>query len=157
LWQWQYRYWIATVLAVLRLGCRTPDNDLQVNEVRHMKNILIVDDSVIMRRALRKVLDDHSEWQVCGEAENGREGVDKALQLVPDLIVLDLAMPVMNGFQAAQELHDRLPKVPILMFTTFNNSQIEREARALGVSAVKSKSEGLDTLYRSIQDLFHAA
>jgi two-component system, chemotaxis family, chemotaxis protein CheY len=122
-----------------------------------MKNILIVDDSVIMRRALRRVLDDHGEWQVCGEAENGREGVDKALQLVPDLIVLDLAMPVMNGFQAAQELHNRLPKVPILMFTTFNNSQIEREARAVGVSAVKSKSDGLDTLYRSIQDLFHAA
>ena len=122
-----------------------------------MKSILIVDDSVIIRRALHALLDRHGDWQVCGEAENGREGVDKALTLTPDLVLLDFSMPVMNGFQAARELHRLLPNVLILMFTTFSNSHIEREALALGVTAVKSKSDGLDSLCRSIQELLHTA
>lgn len=122
-----------------------------------MKSILIVDDSVIIRRALRTLLDQNPDWEVCGEAENGREGIDKALLLRPDLVLLDLSMPIMNGFQVARELHRLLPGVLILMFTTFSNTHVEREALARGVSAVKSKSEGLDSLYRSIQDLFHPA
>jgi DNA-binding NarL/FixJ family response regulator len=66
-------------------------------------------------------------------------------------------MPVMNGFQAARELHRLLPDVLIVMFTTFSNAQVEREALALGISAVKSKSEGLDSLYRSLQGLLQTA
>jgi len=122
-----------------------------------VKSILIVDDSSAIRRMLRTVLDGRSDWKVCGEARNGREGIDQALQLCPDLILLDLSMPVMNGFQAARELQRLLPKVPILMFTTFSNAQVEREALALGVSAVKAKSEGLHSLYRTIHDLLEAA
>lgn len=122
-----------------------------------MKSILIVDDSVIIRRALRTLLDRNQDWEICGEAENGREGVDKALLLSPDLVLLDLSMPVMNGFQVARELHRLLPGVLILMFTTFSNAHVEREALALGVSAVRAKSEGLDSLYRSIQDLLQTA
>lgn len=122
-----------------------------------MKSILIVDDSAIIRRALRTLLDRNHDWEICGEAENGREAVDKALLLRPDLVLLDLSMPIMNGFQAARELHRSLPRVLILMFTTFSNAHVEREALALGVSAVRSKSEGLDSLYRSIEDLLHAA
>jgi DNA-binding NarL/FixJ family response regulator len=122
-----------------------------------LKSILIVDDSVIIRRALHALLDKHGDWNVCGEAENGQEGVDKTLALCPDLVLLDLSMPVMNGFQAARELHRLRPNVIILMFTTFSNAHIEREALALGVRAVKSKSEGMDSLYRSIEDLFQAA
>lgn len=122
-----------------------------------LKSILIVDDSVIIRRALRTLLDRHQEWQVCGEAENGQEGVDKALRLAPDLILLDLSMPVMNGFQAARVLHRLLPDALILMFTTFGNAHIEREALALGVTAVKSKSDGLDSLCQSIHELLHTA
>lgn len=123
----------------------------------NLKSILIIDDSVIIRRALRALLDQHGDWRVCGEAENGQEGVNKALALSPDLVLLDLSMPVMNGFQAARELRRLLPSMPIMLFTTFSNAQVEREALALGVTAVKSKSEGLDSLYRSIQDLLQVA
>jgi DNA-binding NarL/FixJ family response regulator len=122
-----------------------------------LKSILIVDDSVIIRRALRALLNRNGNWEICGEAENGREGVDKALALSPDLVLLDLSMPVMNGFQAAQELHRLRPNLLIVMFTTFSNAHIEREALSLGVSAVRSKSEGLDSLYRSVQDLLQTA
>lgn len=122
-----------------------------------MKNILIVDDSPAIRRSLRTLLGRHGGWEVCGEAENGREGVDKALQLHPDLIVLDLSMPVMNGLQAARELQRLMPSLPILMFTNYSDSQVEREALASGVTAVKSKMESVESLVGSIQSLLHAA
>ncbi len=118
-----------------------------------MKSILIIDDSPTLRRTLRSFLERQPDWQVCCEGANGREGIDKALLLCPDLILLDLCMPVMNGFQAARELQLAMPKVPILLFTTFNDLQIEREARASGISAVKSKAENVDSLCRCIQEL----
>jgi DNA-binding NarL/FixJ family response regulator len=122
-----------------------------------LKSILIVDDSSSIRRMLRAVLEVRSDWRVCGEAENGREAVDQALHLCPDLIVLDLSMPVMNGIQAARELQRLLPRVPILMFTTFSDSHTEKEALASGVAAVRSKLDGIGPLFASIQDLLKAA
>lgn len=139
-------------------GSEQSDNGLEVEAgSAHLKNILIVDDSPAIRRSLRILLSQHADWEVCGEAVNGREGIDKALQLHPDLMVLDLSMPVMNGFQAARELHRLMPDLPILMFTNFTDSQIEREAIASGIVAVKSKSESIDSLMGSIQSLLSAA
>jgi two-component system response regulator NreC len=122
-----------------------------------VKRLLIVDDSSAIRHSLRNLLENRPDWEVCGEAENGREGVDKAIVLCPDLILLDLSMPVMNGFQAARELHRLLPQVPLLMFTSFGGAEIEHEALASGVTAVKSKSEDLESLCGSIQELLNAA
>lgn len=62
-----------------------------------MKRILIVDDSPLIRRTLRTLLEQQTDWAVCGEAEDGRDGIEKAQRLHPDLIVIDLVMPVMNG------------------------------------------------------------
>jgi DNA-binding NarL/FixJ family response regulator len=122
-----------------------------------LKKILIVDDSSAIRRMLRTILEVRSDWKVCGEAENGREGIDQALHLSPDLIVLDLAMPVMNGFQAARELRRLLPKVPILMYTTYDDWKVRQEALASGVAEVRSKSSGMGPLVSSIQHLLKAA
>jgi DNA-binding NarL/FixJ family response regulator len=105
------------------------------------KSILIVDDSPVIRKSLRKMLQEYSEWQVSGEAVNGREALIKAQELKPDLIVLDLSMPVMNGLEAARELKRLDPTTPLLMFTTFKTDHLEKEAKASGCSAVVSKSE----------------
>ena len=75
------------------------------------KKVLLVDDSATVREAVRPLFDSHPNFEVCGEAEHGREAVEKAPSLRPDLIILDLSMPVMNGLEAAPLLIKILPHV----------------------------------------------
>lgn len=107
------------------------------------KRVLIVDDHAAVRRAIVQMLASQPEFEVCGEAENGRIGIDKAQRLHPDLIILDLSMPVMNGLEAARVLRSVLPAVPILMYTSFATSNLADEALAAGVSRVATKSNPL--------------
>jgi len=116
-------------------------------------NILIVDDNAVIRRTLRTVLQQEPEWIVCGEAENGREGIEKALQLQPNVVVIDLIMPVMNGIEATRVLKRLLPATPLVMFTTFADDFLSKEAVAAGVDALVPKSEGAKTLIQSIKAL----
>ena len=118
-----------------------------------MKSILIVDDSPLIRRSLRTLLEQQPGIATCAEAENGRDGIDKAQTLHPDLIVMDLAMPRLNGIDASRLLKRLTPTTPIVMFTTFTNPFIKEAALAAGVQAVIDKSEGAKTLLRSIQQL----
>jgi len=120
------------------------------------KRLLIVDDSPIIRKMLRETFELQEGWEVCGEAVDGREGVEKAQQLKADLIVLDLSMPVMNGLEAARELSRLLPSVPVLLYTNYETPQLKQEALSAGVRAVVSKSESVGALVSSIQDLLAA-
>jgi DNA-binding NarL/FixJ family response regulator len=104
------------------------------------KRVLIVDDHLAMRRAVTRVLQSQSNVEVCGEAENGRVAIEQAQRLKPDLIVLDLSMPIMNGLEAARILRGMMPDVPILMYTSFATSNLAEEALAAGVSRVSTKS-----------------
>ena len=104
------------------------------------KRVLIVDDHLAMRRAVTRVLQSQSNVEVCGEAENGRVAIEQARRLKPDLIVLDLSMPIMNGLEAARILRRMMPDVPILMYTSFATSNLAEEALAAGVSRVSTKS-----------------
>ena len=104
------------------------------------KRVLIVDDHLAMRRAVTRVLQSQSNVEVCGEAENGRVAIEQARRLKPDLIVLDLSMPIMNGLEAARILRGMMPDVPILMYTSFATSNLAEEALAAGVSRVSTKS-----------------
>jgi len=87
--------------------------------------ILVVDDSELMRRCLRTLLEQHDQWRVCSEAANGREAIEKARQSSPDVIVLDFQMPEMNGLDAAREIRRETPEVPILMVTLHMSPQLE--------------------------------
>jgi DNA-binding NarL/FixJ family response regulator len=104
------------------------------------KRVLIVDDHIEIRRAVTRVLESQPNIVVCGEAENGRVAISEARRLQPDLIVLDLSMPVMNGLEAARILRAMLPTVPILMYTSFATSNLAEEALRAGVSRVSTKS-----------------
>jgi len=100
--------------------------------------VLIVDDHAVIRRMLHTLFEAH-DMEAC-EAENGADGVRKAQALHPDLVVLDLSMPVMNGLEAARALKSTMPTVPLLLFTN-NAGAAADEARQAGISAVVSKSD----------------
>jgi DNA-binding NarL/FixJ family response regulator len=76
---------------------------------------------------IRQTLEQHGGWEVSGEAADGRQAIDEAQRLKPDLVVLDLSMPVLNGLEAARVLKRLLPSVPLLMFTNFDSGQLKRE------------------------------
>jgi len=112
--------------------------------------ILLVDDHPIVRQGLKTLLEGHSGWEVIGEASDGAEAVEKAKDLSPDVMVLDVTMPRMNGLEAATILHDMLPKVPIILYTLHKDIVPEKRAQAVGVRAVVSKSDQIDVLLEEV-------
>jgi DNA-binding NarL/FixJ family response regulator len=119
------------------------------------KTILIADDNDTIRRALCQAFTRESDFEVCGEAHDGQEAVEKAQILHPDLIILDLAMPVMNGLEAARALKNLMPSVPIAMFTFYVEPFVEKEARSAGVNEVVSKSENISVLIGKARSLLY--
>lgn len=104
------------------------------------KNILLVDDSELIRLATRHFLESQPGFKVCGEAVDGIDALEKASHLNPDLIILDIALPRMNGLQTARELRARMQRVPIILFTWYADAVQPEDAAAAGISAVISKS-----------------
>lgn len=117
------------------------------------KRVLIVEDEVSVRNAVRIFFEQQSQFEVCGEAANGVEALEKANTLHPDIIILDLSMPHMNGIEAASLFRSRLPNVPVVVYTMFGDVLGKQLAAALGVAAIVSKSDGLPTLLRRIESL----
>jgi DNA-binding NarL/FixJ family response regulator len=119
-------------------------------------SILIVDDSAVIRHSLRSCLEQHPDWRVCGEAEDGRAAVEKVKELHPDGVILDLQMPVMDGLAAARQITVIAPKTAIVMFTMHSDGQLLKAARAVGIQDVVSKSEGVaDHLLVSLRNACH--
>jgi DNA-binding NarL/FixJ family response regulator len=121
------------------------------------KTVLVVDDSIPVRRTIRNLFETTEGFEICGEAANGVEGVQKAEQLRPDLIILDLAMPVMNGIDAARILHRILPAVPVILFSGHSSVVKEEEAKSLGIAALVSKDAAPGTLIGKARSLVCAA
>ncbi len=117
------------------------------------KRILVIDDSELVRGLVRKFIESKIGFEVCGEASNGWEGVEKGIDLKPDLIVLDYAMPQLNGLQAAVILHEIAPDMPIILFTFFKDAIPIPLARAAGVTSVVSKTDQLTVLADEVQRL----
>ena len=90
-------------------------------------------------------------WEICGDAVDGREAIEKAAKLEPDLVILDFAMPRLNGLQAASEIRKLLPGVPIVMFTLYG-SQINAESQKQGIFRVVNKTES-QTLVPALKEL----
>jgi two-component system, NarL family, nitrate/nitrite response regulator NarL len=120
------------------------------------KCILIVDDNATVRKAVRSLLEAQEGFEVCGEAANGREAVDKAQELAPDLIIMDLSMPVMNGLEAARTLREVMPDVPIVMFSVHRSGILEKNARSAGIRAVVPKGDHT-SLVRQARSILEAS
>ena len=116
-----------------------------------------MDDNAMIRKAVRPLFDSHSKFVVCGEAEHGREAVEKAPSLRPDLIVLDLVMPVMNGLEAAPLLIKILPNVWLILLTTHDFPELWQLARSAGIHAVVQKSKAVTHLIAQAEALINMA
>ena len=116
------------------------------------KKILIVDDGEAVRDIIRIFLEKEG-FQVCGEATDGVEAVEQAEKLKPDLIVLDLAMPRMNGVEAASVINRTMPTVPIVLLTMYADAVGGLLASASGISAVISKTDGFEKLVMCVRSL----
>jgi two-component system nitrate/nitrite response regulator NarL len=117
--------------------------------------ILIADDHETVRKGVCAILTAHENIQVCGEAANGEEAVQMAFELKPDLIVLDLSMPVLDGFSAAKQIRKVLPSVPILILSMQNGQRVAREAQLAGAQGFISKSEAGQVLLEAISALMN--
>lgn len=117
-----------------------------------MRKILIADDSEPLRKALKDILSSHEGWTICGEAANGRSAVSMAIELKPDLVILDFMMPLMNGLAAAAEISKATPAVPIVLYSMHVNAQIEREAKKAGIRKVVSKIEPVETFVADLEE-----
>lgn len=116
-------------------------------------SVLIADDNPTVRRSLRALIEISTEWKVCGEADNGAVAVERAVALRPDVVILDLGMPVLNGLEAARQISQNLPRAALLMFTMHANEHLARVADEVGIRRVISKADGAEDLIDAITSL----
>jgi DNA-binding NarL/FixJ family response regulator len=115
------------------------------------KQVLIADDCYLVRETIKNVLAGRTDIVVCGEASNGLEAVEKARTLKPDLILLDLAMPEMNGAETASVLKMAVPEVRIILFTMYSENVGSYLTSAVGIDAVLSKPDGMTALLGAVE------
>lgn len=119
------------------------------------KRILIPEDEAAVRNAVRTFIESRTQFEVC-EAVDGNEAIHKAQTLKPDLVVLDLRMPIANGIEVAARLNISMPKTPVVVFTMFDDLLGKPLAKILGVAAVVPKCDGVGNLLGRIEALLDA-
>jgi DNA-binding NarL/FixJ family response regulator len=128
---------------------------MTVNHLNGMKiiKILIVDDHEIFRRGLRALLEPYSEWQICGEAVDGVDAVEKCKPLGPDIVILDITMPRLNGLEAARLIKKQNPNLRIVMITQHDSPQVQAAAMEAGAQAFVTKSSVGNELVASLRTM----
>jgi DNA-binding NarL/FixJ family response regulator len=117
--------------------------------------ILIADDSQSVLRGLRALLGAKPAWEICGDAVDGKEAVARASELRPDLIILDYAMPRLDGLSAAREIHKLLPTVPIVLHTLYASTELDLAANKFGIRRVVDKTKS-GALISAVEELLSA-
>jgi DNA-binding NarL/FixJ family response regulator len=117
--------------------------------------IVLADDHEIVRKGIRSLLEGQFPWEICGEAENGRDAVGKVLELKADLVVLDLSMPVLNGLEAAREIRKEAPATKIIIFSMHDSPRIADEAKRSGADAYVVKTAHFTELQKTIAELLN--
>jgi len=118
-----------------------------------MLRILVADDHEIVRRGLVSLLKSHAGWDVCGEAQDGRQAVDKAKELKPDIVILDIGMPNLNGLEAARQMQRDNPQAKVLILTITDVDEVVRAVLDAGARGFVLKSDAARDLVAAVEAL----
>ena len=129
---------------------------LQGNGTKNAR-LLLVDDHEIFRRGLRALLEPFPEWQICGEAVDGMDAIEQCKLLKPDIIVMDVSMPRLNGLEAARLIRKETPEPRIVMITQHDSPQIRTAALEAGAQAFVTKSAVGSELVSALRNLLHTS
>jgi DNA-binding NarL/FixJ family response regulator len=120
-----------------------------------MLHILIADDHPVVRRGVRHILEEHPGWQVCAEASNGREAVEMAERLRPEICILDISMPELNGIEATRRIRNALPGTDVVMLTMHDAEDLAAEVLAAGARGYVLKGDLTQDLANAVEALAH--
>lgn len=129
-------------------------SELETMADQRTVRILVVDDHELMRTGVRTIISRNPLWEICGEAENGREALEKTNELKPDLVVIDISMPQMNGIDATREIRRTAPETKIIILTMHESRQLVFTARNAGANEVITKRMASESLISAIERLF---
>ena len=118
-----------------------------------MWSVLVVDDNPAVRKLICELFAREADFQVCAEADNGRDALSKAQELEPDLVVTDLSMPHMNGLEETRAVRKLMPALPVILYSAHIDSYVAKEALAAGASAVVPKTEVVAMLIATARTL----
>ena len=113
--------------------------------------VLVADDHEVMRMGIRNLLQLQPGWSVCAEASNGQEAVEKALRFHPDVIIMDITMPLMNGLEAAQEISRAEPQIPVILFSLHISEDICRHLQTGGIRGAVAKTDAARDLAQAVE------
>jgi DNA-binding NarL/FixJ family response regulator len=115
--------------------------------------ILVVDDHAVVRRGVRSLLESHEGWEVCGEATNGRDAVEQSRQLRPDVVVMDLSLPELNGLDATRQILKDGPGIEVLVLTMHHSEELARDVLRAGARGYIMKSDADENLIAAVDTL----
>jgi DNA-binding NarL/FixJ family response regulator len=115
--------------------------------------ILVVDDHAVVRRGVRSLLESHEGWKVCGEATTGRDAVDQSRRLRPDVVVMDLSLPELNGLDATRQILKEAPDAEVLVLTMHHSEELARDVLQAGARGFVLKSDADENLITAVDSL----
>src|SRR5580704_3338708 len=115
--------------------------------------ILVVDDHAVVRRGVRSLLESHEDWEVCGEATTGRDAVEQSRRLRPDVVVMDLSLPELNGLDATRQILKDAPGVEVLVLTMHHSEELARDVLQAGARGYIMKSDADENLITAVDTL----
>lgn len=124
---------------------------MRAKQLDRRVRVLIADDHPVIRGMVRSTLQQHPKFEVCGEAADGAQAVEEAKKLKPDVVVLNVSMPVLNGFEAAREIRATLPKSAIVILSSHADERFVREAKEIGVRAYVAKTKAGEALVQAVE------
>lgn len=129
----------------------TQSSGTRARQLDRRVRVLVADDHPVIRRMVRSVLQEHPNFEVCGEAMDGAQAVEEAKKMKPDVVVLNVTMPVMNGFEAAREIKAILPQSAIVILSQKADLEFVQQAKKIGVRAYVAKSRAGEALVKAVE------